>query len=1152
MTEISPSIREWLKQCLTERFDTAINQKLNQKISIEDIVDEITKSTDVKNLMKSTESALRGQQDIIDGKLIEDNECGPITSLSYTSDLSCDDWSTFKTSAEQLSVALDNASLDKPIHVRLAGYETLLEGEINNCDEESINLLLKCLSDGISDDNRPIFEASVRVHAKLLESSRSHDVYMNLINAFDNEYHTEKLHEPLPNFNTGINFKIFRHEKLISILYIIIEHQKQILKVMRGVDRIVDEIIDQFVVFLNTHNVSNATTKLLSTLNLLAVLDPSANWSKKLLHSSATRKTLIAALSKSPNFLDNVLTIVKNGLNVCPDIIVLTITDEPPAVFISGDTVETLTYLHCLHFISQLCSYLSGRKLLSECHVESFPSPAEYLIALLTSLNTLALSTVPRAVYNESRAALKIMLNQPTLPCDSRFFHIALNPLMKNSKSSNKLWIHTIDVANFMLDTKDGFEFLTSEYRHGSANSQDINSIYPCSIILIYTSNLLNQPLTVMNIDQVVEIFKFIGKLFDALEDFDTVEEAMRNNFFPAIERFYNKIDKYSIGNESKTQYLDSAMKNMLLNIASSPLGLRLLNEHPIIFEELIESSINPLRYSWNSNEIVIFIVSAAFFDFGRKVISQLVPQTFSLFLSDVCENLQDPFTFVDPWDNENAKKFIHVLALLSLNAEFMLDAEENNYEEFDYPRSFCELLKCSINNNSSYHGFSLLALETMIWNLDISIHLLHTYDLQNILLELQEDCLMEVKKYQEKFEEHDDGTELELNEENENNQKIENEETHVVYVIDETSFIRHRILTNAYYIRHKLFTSTNAPEECVLYSNFPPPDAEENINLLLKSDTSSELDELLENCKPGLRDSGWISQVKAAHKNSKDPMKHSTLICLLDEMEKAIPTVEWVDVFKWEDELSLEKIWLPEDEFGLELAIRFSEDNCEKLEDELNAKANLKKVFELIHSIIKFERGEKFEGFDWFLATIFIICNGNVEKCKVFIKQLVRFPSAIFMWRTLGISVDRNNEEEIATQLILAEHIDAVVKKELPAVNYALKSEFGVKWWMICDRLLAQCFWCVLKWPEIVHFLGICISNTPDYIVYYCVSMLQHCEPIIMQDIIDKKSWPENMNLSEFRCHNYMGFMDRLSKRYGNKILASLTQRKVIIPTES
>lgn len=43
-------------------------------------------------------------------------------------------------------------------------------------------------------------------------------------------------------------------------------------------------------------------------------------------------------------------------------------------------------------------------------------------------------------------------------------------------------------------------------------------------------------------------------------------------------------------------------------------------------------------------------------------------------------------------------------------------------------------------------------------------------------------------------------------------------------------------------------------------------------------------------------------------------------------------------------------------------------------------------------------------------------------------------------MWRILGISVDRNNEEEIATQLILAEHIDAVVKKELPAVNYALK----------------------------------------------------------------------------------------------------------------
>lgn len=64
----------------------------------------------------------------------------------------------------------------------------------------------------------------------------------------------------------------------------------------------------------------------------------------------------------------------------------------------------------------------------------------------------------------------------------------------------------------------------------------------------------------------------------------------------------------------------------------------------------------------------------------------------------------------------------------------------------------------------------------------------------------------------------------------------------------------------------------------------------------------------------------------------------------------------------------------------------------------------------------------------------------------------------------------------------------------------------------MICNRLLTQCYWSVLKWPEIIHFFAICILNPPDYIVYYCVALLEHCQEIMKQDIIDKKSWPEEM----------------------------------------
>lgn len=64
-----------------------------------------------------------------------------------------------------------------------------------------------------------------------------------------------------------------------------------------------------------------------------------------------------------------------------------------------------------------------------------------------------------------------------------------------------------------------------------------------------------------------------------------------------------------------------------------------------------------------------------------------------------------------------------------------MLDNEKEELnssdESIDYPQSFCQLIEYSLINDTPYHYFSLLSLEVMIWNLDILVYLLHTYDLQ-------------------------------------------------------------------------------------------------------------------------------------------------------------------------------------------------------------------------------------------------------------------------------------------------------------------------------------------------------------------------------------------------------------------------------------
>lgn len=117
-----------------------------------------------------------------------------------------------------------------------------------------------------------------------------------------------------------------------------------------------------------------------------------------------------------------------------------------------------------------------------------------------------------------------------------------------------------------------------------------------------------------------------------------------------------------------------------------------------------------------------------------------------------------------------------------------------------------------------------------------------------------------------------------------------------------------------------------------------------------------------------------------------------------------------------------------------------------------------------------------------------------------------------MYVWRKLGNAIDKINNEKSITEFLLGQHIETVVNQELPVVCYILKTEFGLQWWTVCNQMLAQCFWGILEWSEIVHFLTICIINPPDYIVYYCVSLLKHCEPLIMQDLNERKSWPENL----------------------------------------
>lgn len=101
----------------------------------------------------------------------------------------------------------------------------------------------------------------------------------------------------------------------------------------------------------------------------------------------------------------------------------------------------------------------------------------------------------------------------------------------------------------------------------------------------------------------------------------------------------------------------------------------------------------------------------------------------------------------------------------------------------------------------------------------------------------------------------------------------------------------------------------------------------------------------------------------------------------LLSQMHKAIPTAEWVEQFEWQENITYDAdYWLPEDIHAINVALNYAEQRqiLKNTDDNQN---NLKQFIHSAYIFIQYNKPNRFEGFDWFLATVFIICDGDLNK---------------------------------------------------------------------------------------------------------------------------------------------------------------------------
>lgn len=252
-TNLSPDFRKWIRKCLAEQFKETIDKNLEKDVNSTEVAQKIIDSKEMTDLLNLIKLSLSEQKSRGDFEFFEGSRS--LTSISCISDYSGDEWLSFKGSSDRYGQLLEKIDSNKPVHVRLAGYEQFLKRELSGIFSiQNWDFFLKTLRDGISDESRPVFEASLQLHAKLLNSPQPSEIYGNLMTAFNEQYQSRKINDVLPTLISGVNFKIFLHEKLIRIMYLIVRHQEEILKGVRTVDKSLEEMIEQFVVFVSTYN----------------------------------------------------------------------------------------------------------------------------------------------------------------------------------------------------------------------------------------------------------------------------------------------------------------------------------------------------------------------------------------------------------------------------------------------------------------------------------------------------------------------------------------------------------------------------------------------------------------------------------------------------------------------------------------------------------------------------------------------------------------------------------------------------------------------------------------------------------------------------------------------------------------------------------
>lgn len=184
-----------------------------------------------------------------------------------------------------------------------------------------------------------------------------------------------------------------------------------------------------------------------------------------------------------------------------------------------------------------------------------------------------------------------------------------------------------------------------------------------------------------------------------------------------------------------------------------------------------------------------------------------------------------------------------------------------------------------------------------------------------------------------------------------------------------------------------------------------------------------------------------------------------------------------------------------------------------------------------------------------WLAAILFLLYDGDWHQCRLVIAHLLQRKQPAALCLALCPRVGACDSDGGTSSLnTLISWVARLVEWELPAVNSMLRSS-GIPVGCVCRSWILQAFLGTLSWQETVRYLALVSVFGSDYAVYFSLSVLKHLRPALGG--VHRQRFPfyavAGLCLHEFRSVLHFRFMERLSTKYRQSILADLNACGVV-----